>query len=884
MANITQSVPMLTGGVSEQAPSHRLPTQVSNEFNCLNSLTHGVKKRPNSIFVSELQTNSQLDDAYIHFITRDNTEKYIVAISDSGIEVFNRDTGYKYDVVDTSQGSYLTLQEYVGSKRQQYAALTSADTTFVLNKTVPVKRLNRFVVPSVDTDRVEVTIATLPKSASPYQKGGYRIDLDGSVAVSEFENVSASEVASKLMTAIQAKYGSYTYRLVANKIYIDMPKGSPMFTLTDNSFTYKFEAGNQWYTQVSASVLSVVTGDAPINTKYVQPRAVVFLRQTDYSVKYEVKVNGQTVSQTTADATVEDARATLKTTSILSVLANAINNLNNGVSASLGNGYIELTAVDDFTVSVSDDLNNKAIGVVKDKVQLFSDLPSKAPDGFKINVVGSMEDEGFGYWVEFKQTGEDGQGHWEESTSPYEVHELDKSTMPHTLIRKQDNAHITPDNPYGIYFEFGEGKWQDREIGDDIAAPFPSFVSLTEDESDIVIEPRTIQGLGYYKNRLVFTSGENVVLSESGNYWNFFRTTTQTVRDSDRIDITAQSRYVNPISAVVSANDELLIFGTREQFALRSGDIFSPNTVYADSISTYSISEYAVPTFIGSSVYFAVQKGGVNGIYERLVLDSGSKTEVELNQHCPTYINGSVLKIVGSKPDGVIFIQTLEADGQLSPKLYVYNFVDTSDGRALSAFNKWIFYDTIVSVDVTQSVMTILIKSGDKYIVDEIRLNADQTKEETGVSIVLDSLRESDTPINNQTPVVTYNGKSYTGYTYTQYIELSEIFYRDRNNLPILNGRLQLRHIELSFNDTTQFIVTVEQKGRDARVYSYEGRRTGDLLSRIGTIPQNNGKFRIPVLGKSTDAKVVISNPSEFSSSFMALEWTGNFNARSMRT
>jgi hypothetical protein len=71
--------------------------------------------------------------------------------------------------------------------------------------------------------------------------------------------------------------------------------------------------------------------------------------------------------------------------------------------------------------------------------------------------------------------------------------------------------------------------WKPREVGDNETNPLPSFVGFPVDS------------ISFFKNRIVFTSRQNVICSQAGDYFNFFASTVITIVDNDPIDLSAGS-------------------------------------------------------------------------------------------------------------------------------------------------------------------------------------------------------------------------------------------------------------------------------------------------------------------------------------------------------
>ena len=82
MANITQTIPSLTAGISQQPDEQKRPGQVRDMVNAIPDVTQGLLKRPAGKFVSTL-TNSTSDGKWFHYY-RDENEQYIGQVAKNG--------------------------------------------------------------------------------------------------------------------------------------------------------------------------------------------------------------------------------------------------------------------------------------------------------------------------------------------------------------------------------------------------------------------------------------------------------------------------------------------------------------------------------------------------------------------------------------------------------------------------------------------------------------------------------------------------------------------------------------------------------------------------------------------------------------------------------
>jgi hypothetical protein len=134
---ITQSIPALFNGVSQQPPTLRLASQAEAEVNCYSTIVDGVQKRPNFDHVVRVTTGTWKDQAaHIHMVNRDVTERYIVVITDGDLKVYDL-AGVEQTVAFPNGKTYLTVGAGFNA-RDAFAVVTIADYSFIVNKSVTV--------------------------------------------------------------------------------------------------------------------------------------------------------------------------------------------------------------------------------------------------------------------------------------------------------------------------------------------------------------------------------------------------------------------------------------------------------------------------------------------------------------------------------------------------------------------------------------------------------------------------------------------------------------------------------------------------------------------------------------------------------------------------
>ena len=186
----------------------------------------------------------------------------------------------------------------------------------------------------------------------------------------------------------------------------------------------------------------------------------------------------------------------------------------------------------DFEYNAEDGYAGQNFYTAKDWVSSENKLPNDAPEGFVLRIRGYTEgDTSDDYYVKWNSS----QKTWQESAAAGIPYQIDGTTMPHALVRQEDGT-----------FKFQRLSWIDRETGDEDSNPDPSFIG------------RTINDIFFYRNRLGFISDENIILSASADFFNFWFDTATSVLDTDPIDVAVSSNKVSILTHAIPFNRELI--------------------------------------------------------------------------------------------------------------------------------------------------------------------------------------------------------------------------------------------------------------------------------------------------------------------------------------
>ena len=240
--------------------------------------------------------------------------------------------------------------------------------------------------------------------------------------------------------------------------------------------------------------------------------------------------------------------------------------------------------------------------------------------------------------------------------------------MPHALVRQADGS-FTLD---ALNSDSAFGGWAPREVGDEKSNPEPTFVG------------RGISNMFFYANRLGFLSEDSVVMSQPGDYFNFFIVSALTISDADPIDLTASSTKPAILKAAVGSPKGLILFAETSQFLSTSEIAFASSTVKLTEISNYFYKSRVLPLNSGVSVSFISESQTYSKVMEMAVDSMENRPVVaDITRVIPEYLPtnfewGEVM------PNNNMLLY-----GNKSQDVYVFKFFNNGDERQLAGWTRW---------------------------------------------------------------------------------------------------------------------------------------------------------------------------------------------------
>ena len=662
---------------------------------------------------------------------------------------------------------------------------------------------------------------------------------------------------------------------------------------------------------------TTVQADSANNTGYYN-QAIAFIKQIGYSVSYNVITDIATKGVTTgtsdesqnSDNSWNVKIATFHGDSALnsnqlltgSTTNNGFFNTDDGLSTKLnavagltsyGIGGKSIVVEGHTSIEVDDSMSGEALGLVWKTVDSITNLPIFGLNGFKVKVAGDSEVNQDDYYVKFVTTsgGINGRGYWEETASPDISVGIDNSTAPHQLVNTGENQ-----------FTLQRLSFDARIAGDADTNPHPSFVG------------KSINSVFFFKNRLGFVTGDSVVMSEAGNFFNFYRKTVTTLLDDAPIDINVASTKVTNLKNAIGFQGNLVLFSDNQQFILKGGDILTPKTVSISEATSFDSADSVKPIALGSYIYFPFTRGNYTGVRELSVSNNTDNYDAtEITEHVPAYVPKDIMAIAGTSSEDLVALLSANEKGSL----YIYNYFWNNNQKVLSAWSKFTFTGEIRGIEfVESSLYAVIVNNGETNLV-EMPLESGLT-DAAGYVTHLDMRVASTvsngsstitlpyTPADNSVEVYTTDGLKlnctnsgatvtlaqavtadttvFTGIPYTMKYTFSEQLFKAKagnGTSPSNAAKMRIRNGSINFADTAYFKVKVTPKHRD----TYENVFTPDVVgsSVIGSLTLGSGFYRFPVFTKPQDTTITIENESALPSTFQSAEFESFVHSRSNR-
>ena len=767
MANITQTIPALTAGISQQPDEQKIPGQVKDLVNAIPDVTQGLLKRPAGKFVASLSdgtNNSTVNGKWFHYY-RDENEQYIGQIARNGvIKMWDCLTGAEKTVVNgIGNNTYLTH-----TNDEDIQTLTLNDFTYINNRSITAEMdtteeplgdfgkevfielkkisyaqqyaLNIFdnTTTSTLTTATRINVTLVNSSNNYCNTSGF---MRGHTQRGNTPSARCSSAAGDGRDAFAPNVATRIFSVDSNKTLTDTgaPGGIQADgTQVNNNYSYNVNVFNSsgtgsqsgrknLYFRIRTTGQSVpfTTGSGETQTTTYQARYTttydllhggegwqegdyfyVFMADGYYKVTIEeisTSVVQANLSLVRPQPTPFDTETTITAESILGDIRAGIT----GGAASLTGSGFTITQI--------------GVGLHIKRTSAFN---ASTPVGELLNVVASKVND---------------------------VGDL-PSQCKHGMVVEVVNSSAEEDNYYVKFFgnndKDGEGIWEEcAKPGRKIRlkrSTMPIVLIRTADGNfrlseldgstytisgttysvpqwddalvgDYVTNPepsfigKSISKMLFFRNRFAILADENIILSRPGDFTNFFAKSAIQFVASDPIDIAASSEYPAILYDGIQVNTGLILFSKNQQFMLTTdSDVFSPTTAKINALSSYNFNFATNPISLGTTIGFLDNAGKFSRFFEMVQVQREGEPQIIEQSAVVSRLFEKDLKLISnSRENSVIFFSE-----EGTNTLYGYRYFDQVTERKLASWFKWTLTGTIQYHCMQDDNLYVVVRNG----------------------------------------------------------------------------------------------------------------------------------------------------------------------------
>ena len=515
-----------------------------------------------------------------------------------------------------------------------------------------------------------------------------------------------------------------------------------------------------------------------------------------------------------------------------------------------------------------------------------------------------------------------GEGVWEECAAPNLDVKFDVDTMPLQLTRVLPGTFSINGGGATSYangaFRFAYPPWDDRDVGDDLTNPKPSFVDST------------INKIFFFRNRIGLLSGENVILSRVNDFYNFWAKTAFTIANADPIDLQSTSTYPTDLFDAIEVNAGLLMFSASQQFLLKTDEAqLTPETAIVSYLSSYAFNEKTKPFNMGTTAGWLNSTAKRTRFHEMAgVQRNGEPAVLEQTKIISKLFPDDITLVAESTENSMVLFGSLNKN-----EVWGYKYYTQGEQRIQSAWFRWELPGTVTFHCMMDDVYYAVLKNGSVYTLQsfdikkatdtlmvgtapaEYLIHLDTKKEISSGSLTYNATTNKTsftkptgydnagqlavfckTAGNNvgRFSKATVNGSDIEwegdwssldiilGYLYEMEVELPTIFIQQSDGQQIKSetrGSLIVHRLNFSFGAVGLIDVTLKRKGRPDYNKTYESIDWDSYISNTLSVSEEH-IHTIPVYDRNTNLSVHLNSTHPSPATLNSMTWEGDFNPK----
>ena len=926
MASITQTIPNYVGGISEQPDQLKFPGQVKDVVNAIPDVTRGLYKRPGSKRIGSSPLSSvQSGGSWFHYHRDEDEGSYIGQVAADGqVRVWRCSDG---TLMTTAYGTggQTAIQNYLATNEpENLQFLTINDTTFISSRdstnanTLVGTTGSAQAYPDAHFAFVELTrtengrqyaLNAYDNSTTSTINRATRVEIISDTLDESTGTGQCRGIGVQVFSVNSGSKTNLTFKLNTLGQQGQIQSGNDVedFACSYSRQITLLHGGEGWVTgdQVTVTMTQAkgrtITGSIANNASTKGESSATYTIQVTDHEAIAVKANIKAIRPA---PTPFDADTAVTVDTILGGLQAEFSGT--GITATvIGNG-LYLTKSSAFNIEIVEDDLMRNMGTSVNDVTL---LPKQCKHGFIVKVSNARMSDEDDYYLRFEgENNLDGTGSWTECAKP-------------GIVTSFTNMPIVIQRTATTTFTVKQFTYADRAVGDNETNPIPSFVG------------KRINKVLFFRNRLAFLSGENVVLCKPGTVGipNFWSETALVVSANDPIDIACSSTFPSELFDGIDINTGLVVFSTNQQFLLSSDDtVLNPDTAKLRSIATFNYNKTVPPISLGVTIAYLDNSGKFSRFNEMAnVAREGEPNVVDQSKVIPTTISKDVDLLTNSRENQLVAIGKTGSDTVIG-----FRYLNVGDKRQQSAWFKWKFnnpltYHFIVNdeyffldSDYFLQSMRLVQQDSDPSITQdnvEFLLHVDNHTTISGGSfsaatnlttfssvswlpnvtspnydLVVVDTNTASTRVGRYAKPTTTSTTSFTlpgdwsgvtltiGYIYEYSVKFPRVYYtrtEGQRFLSDVNSSLVVHRVKFHFGKVGLYETTLERVGKTDYTEVYESTILDEY--DVSDAPYLDEYIKtIPVYEQNTNVDITLKSSHPAPSTLRSMTWEGYYSPR----
>ena len=717
MAGITQQIPSFVQGISEQPDFMKVPGQVVDLKNGLPDVTRGLVKRPGGQLVSAITPNSGTL-SWFHIYT-DEENQYIGNINTSGVIQIWRTRDGAVIPLDYSGVPGTDACTYLSgwTNSDELQALTVNESTFITNRNTTVAMKTG----TPDKSPAALHEAIIELKTISYGKQ-YALDIyePTDTATQTFTRATALAADEDITTPTTGYTDDGKCSLMGREVVnqgtvsgktnlrYEMDLRCQPVAEGGGSTNPDFDDSYQPYAKLQFGGEGWATNDTHV---YTSEKGA----ETTVKIKKHITVTCRAgLARVRPAATSSSADEAVTAEGILGDMKASLDAISgHNITSTVVGTCLHLKRSSAFNVTTPEP---QLMNITTSEANNVAELPTSCRHDFVVKVVNSGEEDD-DFYLKFKVDNVTGTpasdrfgiGVWEECPQPDLEIKFNDDTLPIKLVRELPSGGYTNGR-----FLVQKPTWQERDVGDENTNPKPTFVGYK------------INKLLFFRNRLCILSEENIILSRTNDFFNFWSKTAMAVSSDDPIDLQSSSTFPTTLYDGIEVNSGLLIFSSNQQFMLTTdSDAFTPSTAKINYLSAYNFNHKTKPFSLGITSGFINSTGQNARFFEMAdVRREGEPTVLEQSKIVSKLLPIDLTMVATSKENTVVLFGSENKN-----EVWGYRFFNTGERRVQSAWFRWVLPGNLVYHAIMDDVYYTVVKNGSNYTLEayDVRKQDDST-------------------------------------------------------------------------------------------------------------------------------------------------------------